>query len=103
MMVSMDLLEYLVDFFILNPRNWLDGHPLILRRPWLATFDAYISCQTDNMTITRGNDVNNLALYPPTKPSLTIVKTRKQPTTYLKENMRSPLTVVDAPEFKNQI
>ena len=54
------------------------------------------------MTITIGNDVNNLALYPPTQLSLTIVKTRKQPTTYLKENIRSLLTVVDVLEFKNQ-
>jgi len=55
------------------------------------------------MTITRGNDVNNLALYPPAQPSLTIIKTRKQLVTYLTENIRSPLTVADALEFKNQI
>lgn len=54
------------------------------------------------MTITKGNDVKNLALYPPTQPSLTIVKTRKQPTTYLEENIRSPITVADALELKNQ-
>jgi len=54
------------------------------------------------MTITRGNDVNNLALYPPTQPRLPIVKIRKQPTTYLKENICSPLTMADALEFKNK-
>eukprot|EP00253_Pinus_taeda_P024676 PITA_24676 len=41
-MVSMDTWEYLADFFIINPRNWIDGHPLILGRPWLSTVDAYI-------------------------------------------------------------
>lgn len=54
------------------------------------------------MTITKGNDVNNLALYPPAQPSLTIVQTRKQPVAYLKENIHSPLTMADVLEFKNQ-
>lgn len=35
-MVFVDSWEYLADFFIINPRNWLDGHPLILGRHWLA-------------------------------------------------------------------
>lgn len=46
--------------------------------------------------------MKNLALYPPAQPRLTITKTRKQPVTYLTENIRSPLLVVDALEFKNQ-
>ena len=54
------------------------------------------------MTITRGNDVKNLALYPSAHPRLTIVKTRKQLETYLIENIRLPLTGVYALEFKNQ-
>ena len=83
-MVSVDTWEYLAIFFIINPRNRLDGHPLILGRPWLAITDAYLGCRIGSMTITKGNDVNNLALYPPTQPSLTIVKTRKQLATYLK-------------------
>lgn len=53
------------------------------------------------MTITRGNVVKNLALYPPSQPIPTIVKTRKQPTTYLKENIHLPLIVADALELKN--
>eukprot|EP00253_Pinus_taeda_P011097 PITA_11097 len=47
-MVSVDTWEYLAKLFIINPRNRLDGHPLILGRPWLATVDAYISCRTAN-------------------------------------------------------
>ena len=95
-MVSVDCLEYPTDFPIISPRNRLDGHPLILGRPWLATADAYISCRTGCMTIARGNNVKNLALDPPAQPSLTIIKTRKQPVTYLIENIRSPLTVANA-------
>ena len=33
MMASVDTWEYLTDFLIINPRNQLDGHPLILGRP----------------------------------------------------------------------
>ena len=54
------------------------------------------------MKITRGNYVKNLALYPPAQPSLSIIKTRKQPISYLMENIRSPLTIEDALEFKVQ-
>jgi len=64
-MVSVDSWEYPADFFIINPRNWLDGHTLILGRTWLATYDGYIGYQIGSMTITRRNVVKNLALYPP--------------------------------------
>jgi len=43
-MVSIDSWEYLVDFFVLQPKAKLTGYPLILGRPWLDTTDAYISC-----------------------------------------------------------
>jgi len=101
-MVSIDSWEYPAEFLIINPRNQLNGHPLILGRPWLATVDAYISCRTCNMTIERGSNVKNLALYPPAHQILTIIKTRKQLVSYLTENIRSPLTIEDALEFKDQ-
>lgn len=101
-MLSVDSWEYPADFLIIYPRNRLDGHPLILGIPWLATTDSHISRRTGSMTIARGNNVKNLALYPPTQPSLIIIKTRKQPVTYLTENIRSPLIVTDALEFKNK-
>jgi hypothetical protein len=63
-MVSVDSWEYPADFLIINPKNRLDGHPLILGRPWLATADAYIGCRQGSMTITRGSNIKNLALYP---------------------------------------
>ena len=43
--VSLDSWEYPVEFFILQPKTNLGGHPLILGRPWLATTDAYIGCR----------------------------------------------------------
>ena len=43
-MVSVDSWEYLTDFLVINPKSRLDGNPVILGRPWLATVDAYIGC-----------------------------------------------------------
>ena len=54
------------------------------------------------MTISRGRNVNNLALYPPAQSSLTIIKTKKEPVSYVTENIRSPPTIEDALEFKDQ-
>lgn len=39
-MVSVESWEYLTFFIIINHRNRLDGHPLILGRHWLATANA---------------------------------------------------------------
>lgn len=62
--VFIDSCEYLVDFLVINPRSRLDGHPLILGRPWLATTDAYIGCRNGNMTIVKGNVVKILFCIP---------------------------------------
>lgn len=100
--VSIDSWEYLIDFLVVNPRSRLDGHPLILGRPWMATTNAYIGCLEGNMTITKGDAVKNLLLYHPTRPSFPIVKTCKKPPTYLEERIHSQLAVVEALEFKDQ-
>ena len=75
---------------------------MILGRPWLATADAYIGCRQGNMIITRGTDIKNLVLYPPVQPSVTIVKTNKHPISYLTDNIRSPLNIQEALDFKDQ-
>ena len=93
-MVSVDSWEYLVDFLVINPKNRMEGHPLILGRPWLATTDAYIGCRASNMTITRGDSIQNIIIYPPSKPSLPLVKIHKHPNTYWEQNIRPPLTLV---------
>eukprot|EP00253_Pinus_taeda_P005467 PITA_05467 len=101
-MVSVDSWEYPTDFLIINPKTRLDGHSLILGRPWLATADAYIGCRQGNMTITKGPDIKNLVLYPPAQPSLPTIKTNQYPVSYLTNNIRSPLTVQKALDFKDQ-
>jgi len=101
-MVSVDSWEYPIDFLIINPKTRLDGHPLILGRSWLATADAYIGCRQGNMTITRGPNIKNLVLYPPAQPSLTMIKTNQHPVSYLTDNIRSPLIVQKALDFKDQ-
>eukprot|EP00253_Pinus_taeda_P012613 PITA_12613 len=101
-MVSVDSWEYSTDFLIINPKTQLDGHPLILGRPWLTTADVYIGCRQGNMIITKGANIKNLVLYPPVQPSITIVKTNRHPISYLTENIRSPLNIQEALEFKDQ-
>jgi len=54
------------------------------------------------MTITRGANIKNLALYLPTQPSVTIMKTNRHPVSYLTDNIRSPLTIQEALDFKDQ-
>ena len=101
-LVFMDSWEYLADFLVINPKNRMDGHPLILERPRLAIADAYIGCRTCNMTISRGDSIKNIIIYPPAKPSLPTVKIHKHPCTYWEQNIRPPLTLVEALEFKDQ-
>ena len=74
--------EYPADFLFINPKNRMDGHPLILGRPWLATTDAYIGCRAGRMTITRGDSIKNIIIYLPAKPSLPMIKIHKNPDTY---------------------
>ena len=54
------------------------------------------------MTIARGDAIKNIAIYPPTKPSLPTINIHKQPHTYWEQNIRSPLTIVEALEFNDQ-
>ena len=65
--VSLDSWEYLVDFMILTPKNNLGGHPLILRKPWLATADAFVSSRSRDMYISDGNSTKKFTFYPPRK------------------------------------
>lgn len=66
--VTLDSWEYPTDFMILSPKATLGGYPVILGRPWLATTDAYIGCQSGDMTISNGNSTKKLALYSPVQP-----------------------------------
>jgi hypothetical protein len=70
--VTIDSWEYPTYFIILHPKTNMGGYPLILGHPWLATIDAYIECHSGNMTISQGESVKNITLYPPTKSILEI-------------------------------
>ena len=41
---------------------------MILGQPWLATTDALIKCRLGEMTISNGNSVKKITLYPPSHP-----------------------------------
>jgi len=64
--VSIDSREYLIDFIVLQPKNPVGGHPLILGRPWLATSDAYIGFCSSDMYISH-RDSKKVTLYLPAK------------------------------------
>ena len=64
--VTLNSWEYLVDFVVLSPKTNMGGYPLILGRPWLATADVYIACQSGKMTISNEVHTKNLTLYSPT-------------------------------------
>lgn len=63
--VSLDSWEYPTDLIVLQPKNPVGGHPLILGRPWLATVNAYIGCRSGDMYISHGDSMKKVTLYPP--------------------------------------
>ena len=63
-MVSLVSWEYPTDFMVIQP-NLMEGHPMNLGRPWLATTDAYINCRKREMTISNGLPTKKIILHPP--------------------------------------
>jgi hypothetical protein len=101
--ISVDSWEHPADFLVINPRSGLDGHPLILGIPWLATSDAYLGCRMGNVTIARGTYTKNLIMYPQAKPNLPVIHQQLPPPRYPEKNLRSPLTLEEALRLKNQL
>ena len=63
-MVSLVSWEYPTDFMVIQPK-FMEGHPMILGRPWLATTDAYISCRKGEMIISNGPTTKKITLHSP--------------------------------------
>jgi hypothetical protein len=61
---SLDSWEYPMEFMVLQPRSNIGGDPLILGKPWLAPTYAFISCRYGNMSISHGNKIKQITLYP---------------------------------------
>jgi hypothetical protein len=101
--ISIDSWEYPTDFLIINPKSGLEGHPLILGRPWLTTADAYISCRSGTLKIVRGGVTRNLILYPPAKPSPMIVYPQFPPPRYTEKDLCAPLTMEKSLNHKTQL
>ena len=68
--VTLDSLDFPSEFVVLSPRGTLGGYPLILGRPWLATTDACIACQSRKMTISDGTNTKKLTMYSLAQPQL---------------------------------
>jgi hypothetical protein len=72
--VSINSLEYLIDFMALETKFGLNGYLLILGRPWLTTTDAHINYRSWEMIIAHGQSLKKLTLYPLAKPFLEVEK-----------------------------
>jgi hypothetical protein len=86
--------EYLVDFlFIYSKSSSKPGHPVFLGHPWLPTIDAFISCQSGEMTISNGTHSQNLVLFPPAQPTQEITVWLENP--YGEEDCIIPLLTLE--------
>lgn len=56
-----------MDFIVVQPKNLIGWHPLILGRPWLSITNAYIGCRYGDMYISHGDARKKVTLYPPTR------------------------------------
>ena len=54
--------EFPMDFMVIQPKL-MDGHPMILGRPWLVTIDAYIGCRNGDMIISNGLATKKITLH----------------------------------------
>eukprot|EP00253_Pinus_taeda_P004863 PITA_04863 len=70
LVISIESWNYPTDFFVLQTKTKLGGHPLILGRPWLAIADAFIGCRSRSMTISNGQETKQLTLYPHATPMI---------------------------------
>lgn len=64
LIVSLCSWEYLIDFFVLQPKSNLGRKSLILGIPWMATANAFISYRLGKMIISKGNESKQITLYP---------------------------------------
>ena len=55
-----------MDFMVIRPKL-MEGNPMILGRPWLATTNAYIGCINGNMIISNGLATKKITLHQPTQ------------------------------------
>jgi hypothetical protein len=64
--------EYPVYFLVIHSKSSKPGHPVVLSQPWLAIADAFISCQSREMTFSNGTHSQKLILFPPTQPTIEV-------------------------------
>lgn len=65
-MVPLVSWEYPTEVMVIQPKL-MEGHPMILGRPWLAIADTYISCRKGEMIISNGMATKKITLHPPTQ------------------------------------
>ena len=60
--VTLTSWEFPVNFMVIQPKL-MEGHPVILGRPWLAIVDAYIGCRNGEMIIPNGLPTEKVTLH----------------------------------------
>jgi hypothetical protein len=66
--VTLDSWDYPMYLLVIQPNTTMDGHLVILGRPWLAKVDVFIGCRPEEMTISNGIAMKKLILYLPARP-----------------------------------
>ena len=92
-MVTLASWEYHVFFLVIHPKSSKPRHPVVLGKPWLATVDVFISCQSEEMTISNGTQSQKLILFPPTQPSTEVPLWLENP--YGEEDYTQPLLTLE--------
>eukprot|EP00253_Pinus_taeda_P016231 PITA_16231 len=101
LIISVEYWNYPADFFVLQTKTKLGGHPLILGRPWLATTYAFINCRSGSMKISNGSEAKQLTLYPHATPMIN--NDNSVWLDYDDEDTQPILTIVQALTFKDTI
>ena len=92
-LVTLSSWEYPMDFMIIQSKDPMKGHPIILGRPWLATTNSFIGCRGGDMFISNGFPSQKLTLYPPTQPVAKYLQWLTCP--YNEDELEEPLFSVD--------
>jgi hypothetical protein len=92
--VTLDSLEYPIDFIVIYSKSSSKpGHHVAIGRPWLATIDTFISCQSGEMTISNGTHSQKLVLFPPAQPTQELIVWIEKP--YGEEDCIRPLLTLE--------
>ena len=78
-----------MDFLVLQTKDPIKEHLVILGRPWLTTANTFIGCREGILTISNGISLQNLIIYIPAQPVTENMLWLESP--YGDEDVKQPL------------